>query len=217
MERMKSPSHSKHIGLSNLSKKSDEIAEYYDDWASNYDGTLSDWQYEAPEQVASILRSKLSTKSTVLDVGCGTGLCGKALLAAGFTAIHGIDVSQRSLEIASKTEVYTTLRGIDLERLPLPIPDDHYDGLVCVGVLTYLTDSVNTLREFSRVIKPCGEVVITQRSDLFKEREFQSVLEKLLNEGVIAHVSISEPRPYLPENEEFGDQILVHYISFTVV
>lgn len=214
---MKSTSPSKHIGLSNLSKKSDEVAKYYDDWASDYDGTLSDWQYEAPEQVASMLRARLSPKSTVLDVGCGTGLCGKALISAGFTTIYGIDVSQRSLEIASMTEAYRTLRAIDLQRLPLPIPDDHYDGLVCVGVLTYLTDSVNTLREFSRVVKPGGEVAITQRSDLFEEREFPSVLEKLLNEGVIAQVSISEPRPYLPDNEEFGDQILVHYIGFTVV
>lgn len=214
---MKSTSHSKHIGLSNLSNKSDEVAKYYDDWASDYDGTLSDWRYEAPEQVASMLLVKLSPKSTVLDVGCGTGLCGKALMAAGLVTIDGIDVSQRSLEIARMTEAYRSLRAIDLGRLPLPIPDGHYDGLVCVGVLTYLTDSVNTLREFSRVVKPGGEVAITQRSDLFEERAFQCVLEKLLNEGVIAQVSISEPRPYLPENEEFGDQILVHYIGFTVV
>ena len=214
---MKSTNHSKHIGLSNLSKKSDDVAKYYDDWANDYNGTLTDWRYEAPEQVASMLRAKLSPKSAVLDVGCGTGLCGKALLAAGFATIYGIDVSQRSLEIASMTEAYKTLRVIDLQRLPLPIADDHYDALVCVGVLTYLTDSVNTLREFSRVIKPGGIIAITQRNDLFVEREFPSVLEKLLNEGVIAQVSISEPRPYLPYNKEFGDQILVHYIVFTVV
>jgi predicted TPR repeat methyltransferase len=214
---MKSDSDSKHIGLRNLSKNSDDVAEYYDNWASNYDGTLSDWRYEAPEQVASMLRAELSPKLAILDAGCGTGLSGKALLAAGFITIDGIDVSLRSLEVAGMTGAYRNLRKIDLQRLPLPITDDLYDGLSCVGVLTYLADSIGTLREFSRVVRPGGFVAITQRSDLFAEREFPSVLEGLLNEGVIAQVCVSEPRPYLPNNEEFGDQILVHYVGFTVV
>jgi predicted TPR repeat methyltransferase len=214
---MKSGSHSKHTGLSNLSRKSDDVAKYYDNWASDYDGTLSDWRYEAPEQAASMLRVKLSPKSAILDAGCGTGLGGTALLAVGFITIDGIDVSRRSLEIARMTDAYRTLSEIDLQQLPLPIPDDLYDGLACVGVLTYLTDSISTLLEFSRVVRPGGFVAITQRSDLFAEREFPSVLQGLVNEGVIAQLSISEPRPYLPNNEEFGDQILVHYIGFSVV
>jgi predicted TPR repeat methyltransferase len=164
-----------------------------------------------------MLRAKLSPKLAILDAGCGTGLSGKALLAAGFITIDGIDVSRRSLEIARMTGAYRTLRAIDLQRLPLPIPDDLYDGLTCVGVLTYLTDSISTLREFSRVVRPGGFVAITQRSDVFAEREFPSVLEGLSNEGVISQVRISEPRPYLPNNEEFSDQILVHYVGFTAV
>jgi hypothetical protein len=60
-------------------------------------------------------------------------------------------------------------------------------------------------------------VAVTQRSDLFAERDFPDVLEGLLKEGVIAQVNVSKPRPYLPNNEEFGDQVLVHYIGFTVV
>jgi predicted TPR repeat methyltransferase len=214
---MKSGSHSKHTGLSNLSRKSDDVAKYYDDWASDYDGTLSDWRYEAPEQVASMLRVKLSPKLAILDAGCGTGLGGKALLAAGFITIDGIDVSCRSLEIARMTDAYRTLSEVDLQQLPLPIQDDLYDGLACVGVLTYLTDSISTLLEFSRVVKPGGFVAITQRSDLFAERDFPSVLQGLVNDGVIAQLNISEPRPYLPDNEEFGDQILVYYIGFSVV
>jgi predicted TPR repeat methyltransferase len=214
---MKSDSHSKHTGLRNLSKKSDDVAQYYDNWASDYDGTLSDWRYEAPEHVASMLRERLSPELAILDVGCGTGLSGKALLAAGFITIDGVDVSRRSLEIASLTNAYRTVRAIDLQQLPLPIPDSHYDGIACVGVLTYLTDGIGSLREFCRVVKPGGFVAVTQRSDLFAERDFPDVLEGLLKEGVIAQVNVSKPRPYLPNNEEFGDQVLVHYIGFTVV
>ena len=98
---------------------------------------------DAPEQVASMLRVKLSPKLTILDAGCGTGLSGKALLAAGFITIDGIDVSRRSLEVASMTDAYRTLRAIDLQRLPLPIPHWLYyrikwfflhHGLQCQGI-----------------------------------------------------------------------------------
>ena len=49
---MEPGSGSKHIGLRNMSKNSDDVAKYYDNWAIDYDGTLADWRYEAPEQVA---------------------------------------------------------------------------------------------------------------------------------------------------------------------
>lgn len=207
----------KHSGLSSISQKSDDVADYYDGWAPDYDVNLADWSYKAPDRVASILRTKLSPDSKILDAGCGTGLGGKALRSIGFTTIDGIDVSKQSLEIAGMTDAYRTLRAMNMQQLPLSIPANHYDGLICVGVLTYLPDSSVILKEFSRIVKPKGSIVVTQRSDLFVDRNFKNVLDELSDKGVIDQLQISEPQPYLPDNEEFSDQILVHYISFTVV
>ncbi len=214
---MKADEPSGHDGLRNLARNSKDVAQYYDDWATDYDETLADWRYEAPEQVVQMLRAELSAESVILDAGCGTGLVGRALHEAGFETIDGIDVSSRSLQTAEGSGAYRKLQEIDMQKMPLPIPDDRYDGLACVGVLTYLTDSIGTVREFSRVVKPGGVVVLTQRSDLFMERRFRDVLKQLSDERIIARVRISDARPYLPANEEFGDEILVHYISFTVV
>ncbi|MBF0279803.1 MAG: class I SAM-dependent methyltransferase [SAR324 cluster bacterium] len=214
---MKSGKHADKDGLSNISRKSDDVAKYYDNWADNYEKMLDQWQYEAPYQAASMLRSKLALLSSVLDVGCGTGLAGKALQMAGFKKVDGIDISRRSLEIAERSGVYRSLSEIDLQKQPFPIEPDKYDGLICVGVLTYLTDSTGTLREFHRIVKPGGIIVMTQRNDLFIERNFQEVLENLSKDGVFDRVQISKSRPYLPDNEEFGDKILVHYISCTVL
>ena len=208
---------SDHDGLSNLSRNSKDVAQYYDDWAADYEKTVADWRYEAPGQVAQMLRTELPAESVILDAGCGTGLVGQALNEAGFKAIDGIDVSSRSLQTAETSGAYRGLQQVDMQKLPLPITDDLYDGLACVGVLTYLTDSIGTVREFSRVVRPGGVVVLTQRNDIFMERRFSDVLKQLSDEGIVARVRISEARPYLPENEEFGDEILVHYISFTVV
>jgi hypothetical protein len=123
------------------------------------------------------------------------------------------DISYR--DISAYT--YHTLRPVDMQRLPLPILDGQYGGLACVGVFTYLTDTIGTLREFIRVVKSGGIMVLTQRGDLFMEREFKSVLEELSSEGLIEEVRISEKHPYLPGNKEFSDHILVHYVTCTVV
>jgi len=203
-------------GLRDLSRNSEDVAKYYDDWAEDYDDTLAQWQYEAPEQVAARLKQELDTDSRVLDAGCGTGLSGKALAAAGFTAIDGMDVSERSLEVAAGLGVYRSLAHVDMQKLPLPYNDDSYDGLVCVGVLTYVPDSDNILREFCRIVKPGGVMVLTQRSDVLEERDFPATLRKLEEDGDLKDSNVSGPMPYLPENDEFRDEIKVHYITCRV-
>ena len=204
---------SNHSGLRDLPRDSESVAEYYDNWAEDYDRTLVQWQYEAPEQVAARLRRELAPEAVILDAGCGTGLSGKALAAAGFATIDGMDVSAHSLELAREHGVYRDLAHVDMQRLPLPYADDVYEGLVCVGVMTYLPDGAAVLREFARVVKPGGCIVLTQRDHLFEERRFGETLAALEKEGVLSGLTISEPMPYLPENEEFGDEVQIHYVT----
>ena len=214
---MQSDKCSKHKGLSNISADSEDVAKYYDDWSGDYDETLTGWRYDAPEQVAAMLRAALPPDSVILDAGCGTGVSGRALRSAGFKTVDGVDISSESLKVSEASGAYRSLRLVNMQRFPLPIPDNQYDGLACVGVLTYLTDSKGVLKEFTRIVRPGGVVVFTQRSDLFIERNFESMLKGLLAEGAIKDLNISEPCPYLPDNEEFGDRILVHYITYRVV
>lgn len=204
---------SNHAGLRDLPRDSDSVADYYDNWAEDYDRTLRQWEYEAPEQVAGRLRAELAPEAVILDAGCGTGLSGRALAAAGFTTIDGMDVSARSLELAREHDVYRDLAHVDMQDLPLPYADDAYDGLVCVGVMTYLPESDAILREFSRILKPGGCIVLTQRDHLFEERRFGETLAALEKEGLLTGTEISAPMPYLPENDEFGDEVRIHYVT----
>lgn len=204
---------SNHTGLRDLPKDSEIVADYYDNWAEDYDRTLSQWRYEAPEQVAERLRAALAPEAVILDAGCGTGLSGRALAAAGFTTIDGMDVSSRSLELARERDVYRDLAHVDMQKPPLPYADDVYDGLVCVGVMTYLPDSDAILREFLRILKPGGCIVLTQRDHLFEERRFGETLAALEKEGLLTGTKISDPMPYLPENDEFGDEVRIHYVT----
>lgn len=142
-------------------------------------------------------------------------MTGLALRAAGFVGpIDGIDLSPVSLKEAEKRGVYRSLTATNLQMLPLPLANDAYDALLCVGVMTYIPDGEGVLREFARVVVPGGRILITQRDDLFRERGYGALFEKLAD--VVGNVTVSEPLPYIPENPDFGTEINVIYAMMTV-
>jgi predicted TPR repeat methyltransferase len=204
-----------HDWLKQGSTSSGEVRKIYDDWAGSYDETLESWDYRAPTQAAEMLRDATPAGSILLDVGCGTGLTGLALRLAGFVGpIDGIDLSSTSLREAERHDVYRSLTAVDLQTLPLPILDDTYDALLCVGVLTYIPDSESVLREFARGVRSGGRILVTQRDDLFRERGDSRMFERLSD--IIDDIKVTEPLPYLPNNPDFGDEIRVIYSIMTV-
>ena len=177
-----------------------EVAGRYDAWAGSYDDDLAAWSYRAPAVVAEAAVSRVPDAASVLDVGCGTGLVGAALRARGCTAaITGLDISQASLDVAGRTGSYARLERADLQQR-LEVADGGVDALVCAGVMTYLPDVEAVWREFARVVRAGGVVVVTQREDLWEPRECQHVVERLEAEGVWT-AEVSGPAPYLPEAE----------------
>ena len=205
-------------GLNELSvnPNSGDIEQYYDQWAAEYDGDLQDWNYEAPKEAAALLRQGVPLEAKVLDAGCGTGLSGQALQAQGYTHVTGIDLSQASLDLAQQTGAYERLAQVNMQQLPLPYETDEYGGLQCVGVLTYVPDTGGIMREFCRIVRPGGLVVFSQRDDLYAQRGDAAALQALEDEGVWEKILVSEPRPYLPGNADYGDQIRVIYCAFRV-
>jgi SAM-dependent methyltransferase len=94
---------------------------------------------------------------TVLDAGCGTGSLLRGLGRYGFAC--GVDCSPVAL---------TYCRGRGLTRLAqasvasLPFRDAVFDIIVSTDVLyhTGVTDDLGALREFHRVLKPGGLVIL---------------------------------------------------------
>jgi predicted TPR repeat methyltransferase len=135
----------------------------------------------------------------VLDVGCGTGLVGRALRARGCTArLAGLDISQASLEVALRSGVYDVVAQADLQQR-LPLPDGSVEAVVCVGVMTYLPEVEAVWRELARVTRTGGLVVATQREDLWHSRDCQAVVDRLADDGVWTPLDVAGPAPYLPE------------------
>jgi predicted TPR repeat methyltransferase len=205
-----------HDWLKQGSTSSAEVGEIYDGWAAEYEETLAQWDYRAPVQAAALLRAAVPDGAALLDVGCGTGLTGAALRATGFTGpLDGIDLSPASLKEAEKHGVYRRLTAMDLQSLPLPLTEDVYQAVICVGVLTYIPDGEGVLREFARLVAPGGQILITQREDLYRERGYAALFDALAD--VVGDVAITGPLPYLPDNPDFGTAIGVVYAMMTVI
>ena len=193
-----------------------EVAGRYDEWAHSYDDDLASWSYQAPTTVAEAVIARLPEASDVLDVGCGTGLVGRALRARGFAGrIAGIDLSQASLEIAREGGAYDSLEQADLQR-PLALEDDSADAVVCVGVMTYLPEVEKVWRELARVARPGGIVVVTQREDLWDDRECQAVVDRLRDDGAWTPLDITGPAPYLPEGYGGTPAVGCYYLTARV-
>lgn len=113
------------------------MREIYDDWSACYDDNLAEWDYRVPVQAAPYLRETVPLDAEILDLGCGTGLVGKASRLAEYTGpLDGIDLSADSRQQARTCKTYRSLTPIDLQALPIPLSDDAYDGLIFVGEIT---------------------------------------------------------------------------------
>ncbi len=190
----------------------DDVTQYYDEWAEAYDRDLVDWAYVAPDVASSMLLGQGSAMGRVLDAGCGTGLVGQAMRRAGFAGeLHGVDVSAESLRVADATSAYDRTATADLQH-GLDLEDDAFDGLICVGVMTYVPDVERCWREFARVVRRGGVVVVTQREDLWDERRCAQVIDALVADGVWSLIEVTEARPYLPGNDDYADRIGVRYV-----
>ncbi len=193
-----------------------EVADRYDEWAQSYDDDLTSWSYQAPTVVAETVVTRHPTAGSVLDVGCGTGLVGRALRARGFAGrILGLDISQTSLDVAQQSGAYDSLEAADLQQR-LAFEDDSVDAVVCVGVMTYLPEVEAAWREFARVARAGGIVVATQREDLWQARECQAVIDRLQDQGVWTPLEVTGPAPYLPEGYGGTPEVGCYYLTALV-
>jgi predicted TPR repeat methyltransferase len=197
---------------------SGEISDRYDDWATSYEADLVDaWNYDAPVVAARLLAAERQPDPVlaVLDIGCGTGLVGRALRSTGFAVIDGTDLSAASLELAASSSSYRTLTRVDFNQSPFPASDNAYGAAVCVGVMSCAIDPVGLIREVCRVVAPGGPFVFTHRTDLWDEQDLGSSLRAMEKAGELSGVSWTEPQQYMPGSPDYAD-LRIRYVTATI-
>ncbi len=128
----------KRIGLGDAYKLSnpDEAQEFYQGWAAGYDAEIASNEYISPKRCAeALIRHAAAPWAPMMDLGCGTGISGLALKAAGFECIDGFDFSPAMLDKAAGKGLYRTLAIADLSK-PLEIAEGAYQNAAAIGCIT---------------------------------------------------------------------------------
>jgi SAM-dependent methyltransferase len=127
----------------------------------------------------------------VLDAACGEGY-GSALLAGAAAAVTGVDISATAIEHASGRYAGGNLDFLAADCLALPFADHTFDCVVSFETVEHLEDQDGLLREFRRVLRPDGFLLLSSPdkavySDLQRNRNeyhvkelYRSELEALL-------------------------------------
>lgn len=120
--------------------ESEYIRRLFDDFADRFEETLvGRLAYDAPSRMTAFLRRHgADTASTVLDLGCGTGLMGQQLVRNG-RSIDGVDLSPRMLEHARAKAVYRDLHAGEVVEF-LRRECAQWELVIAVDVVIYVPD-----------------------------------------------------------------------------
>ena len=143
----------------------DPVRKEYGALASKYDRK---WAGYVEATIRETLRRiPLSPGDQILDVACGTGVLLRAVAASDVRVIlAGVDATPEMLEVAnSRIGSLADLRHGRAESLPFE--DESFDTVVTTNALHFFRLPENALREMWRVIKPGGQVVVTDWCDDF--------------------------------------------------
>jgi ubiquinone/menaquinone biosynthesis C-methylase UbiE len=143
----------------------------YAAWASTYDGPNTLFAIDEPA-VDAILDTL--PVGDALDAACGTGRFAARLAARGHHVV-GVDSSQAMLDVARTKVPDADFHLGDLDALP--VSDASVDLIVCALALTHVPDLGPVMREFARVLRPGGHVVI---SDVHHELVFRGSVTRAL-------------------------------------
>ena len=160
----------------------EELRDFYDDWAASYDAEGGENGYVTPRRVAAAMVAHMPTDLTVLDYGCGTGLSGLALRAAGFDILHGFDPSAELLSRAGEKSIYSALKVVDVAG-PRPIPDDTYDAIACIGVISTGAAPPDTLHMVMEALRTGGYLSLSFNDHALADPAYEAALDKWLESG----------------------------------
>jgi predicted TPR repeat methyltransferase len=119
----------------------DKVAKLFDKYADKFDEHLrGQLEYCVPELIVDAVAAiRPEELMDVLDLGCGTGLCGP-LLRPMAQRLCGVDLSPAMIEKARERDVYDQLEVGDLVEVLSKVEPGTFDLLVAADVLIYLGD-----------------------------------------------------------------------------
>ncbi|HTJ97457.1 MAG TPA: methyltransferase, partial [Rhodocyclaceae bacterium] len=138
------------------------LEQTFDAYADSFDNRLiSSLGYRGPQMIAQAMQDIVPANKqlTILDGGCGTGLCGPSL-APYAKHLSGVDLSAKMLSKARGLGCYDALDKAELTDHLLAHPGS-YDLIAMADTIIYFGDTNALFGATKQALRPGGVVVFT--------------------------------------------------------
>jgi len=150
-----------------------KVARFWDYYGANPAYMSQSFSFHSGKAILKYAKKHISfSDRRVLDFGCGPGFLLGHLLRKGIPC-EGLEFSgEFTEEVRTKFKDSRLFRGvIQVEKLPVPIPDEEVDIVFLVEVLEHLLeDQLNpTMHEVRRILKRGGNIIVTVPNEEYLE------------------------------------------------
>jgi len=116
---------------------------------------------------------KLQKDSTVLDIGCGSGLMLNALDELANTS--GMDISDEAIQFSKEIFKGPIKQG----SLPdnVPFSNESFDLITALDVIEHIDEDIESLKAIRYLLKPSGKAIITVPAYMFLWSSFDEMNE----------------------------------------
>jgi predicted TPR repeat methyltransferase len=138
------------------------VAKLFDRVAGHFETTLATLKYAVPQMLTAALSEYVpfgEKRLTVLDAGCGTGLCGP-LLRSSSRRLVGVDLSAGMLAKARERNIFDELHEADLVGFMRAHPAE-YDVVFSADTLEYFGALEEPAAAAAVALKPNGLLAFT--------------------------------------------------------
>jgi len=151
---------------SSYTDKQEYIANVFDEYAETFDSHLAKrLEYRTPELIHQIsvenINDKLK-KLDILDLGCGTGLCG-VFFKDTANSLIGVDLSGKMIEKTRDRNLYDSLYQTDIIDA-LEQSENKYDLIIAADVFVYVGNLSEAFNGCNKALKKGGLLVFSVES-----------------------------------------------------
>ena len=139
----------------------DYVIELFDAYAGHFeDHLVAGLDYRAPKLVAdAVVARRPRGELDVLDLGCGTGLCGQHLRPRARRLV-GVDLSAKMIEVCLRKGIYNELHCADVSDF-LRSQQRIWDVIAAVDLFIYIGDLEEIFSSVSAAMRPRGSFAFT--------------------------------------------------------
>lgn len=117
------------------------------------------WWFKARRDMIFRLLKKyhVDQHAKILDMGCSGGVMIQSLKRKGFKNIHGIDISERAINLCKEKGI----KNVFVMDATLPkFADEEFDIIIASDILEHIENDDLTLFNWNRILKSTGKLII---------------------------------------------------------